>query len=94
MSPSPTGECWPFAVRWNHRGTILRACGMSCFCGQTHTSLATALACAQRLEAPQSAVAGDNTGTPGAALYLRIRIVHRGGSFAGHRGCWGAVWRR
>src|SRR5262249_7007373 len=40
-------------------------CIMSCFCGQTHTSLATALACTNRLGASQSAPAGRNTSTLG-----------------------------
>ena len=38
---------------------------MSCYCGQTHTSLATALACSERLGASQSAPAGNNTPTLG-----------------------------
>ena len=38
---------------------------MSCFCGQTHTSLATALACANRLGASQSASVGNPMRTLG-----------------------------
>jgi hypothetical protein len=38
---------------------------MSCFCGQTHTSLSTALACWDRAGASQSAPAGKNTLMPG-----------------------------
>jgi hypothetical protein len=41
--------CGFLGVCWNHRGTISRARGMSCFCGRTHTSLASALACSTRL---------------------------------------------
>ena len=43
---------------------------MSCFCGQTHTSLATALACPERLRASQSASAGKNISPIG----LRSRL--------------------
>jgi len=38
---------------------------VSCYCGQTHTALASALACSQHLGASQNAAAGKNTATLG-----------------------------
>jgi hypothetical protein len=38
---------------------------MSCFCGRTHTSFATALACSDRIRVSQSAPTGKNMKTPG-----------------------------
>jgi hypothetical protein len=50
---------------WCSRRVTRRVPRVSCFCGQTHTSLATALACPDCIGVSQSAPAGKNTLTQG-----------------------------